>query len=42
MIMVMVFKKECCLEEHSEIFTDAVMCCLEFASKESAWSGEFE
>lgn len=38
-MMVRVFKKEYCLEAHSEIFTDEVMCCLRLASKEFEWSG---
>lgn len=40
--MVMLFKNEYCIEVHSEKFADESMCCLEFASKASAWSREFE
>ena len=41
-IMVMHFKNECYIEVPSEKFADKAMHCLEFASKESPWSGEFE
>ena len=41
-IMVTHFKNEYYIEVPSEKFSDEAMHCLEFASKESPWSGEFE